>query len=127
MFTTGGHPNFVSNFNCVGAMPEDIDTHLKTWLSCFNMAMVTNSPTRMQSDGKESMLDLIIEPEHTCRLSKQIMVMIVYSDNRLVKAHLDCARPHLTRVTHTFGNYKNGYTVICHLQSELRVDAISVG
>ena len=30
MVTTGDHPIFVGDFNCVGATPEDISTRLKT-------------------------------------------------------------------------------------------------
>ena len=101
--------------NCAGATLEDIDTHLKTLMSCFNMTVVNGGPTRMQSDGKESMLDLIIEPGHTRSLSNSTMVMIGYSDHRLVKAHLDCARPHLSQVTYTFHDCKKKW-IYYHLQ-----------
>ena len=95
----GGHLVLIGDFNMPGKSAKDIDERLSTWLSCFNLAAVNDEPTHRHSNGSESRLDVIIEPENGRRVSSVTVIPVCYSDHRLVKATLDCARPHLVKAT----------------------------
>ena len=56
------------------------------WLSCLNLAVVKDSPTRKQGDGSTSKLDLIIKPEQARRLSAANTSPVGFSDHWLLKA-----------------------------------------
>ena len=57
---TGGHLILLRDFNCPETTPLEIDDRLNTWLSCLNLAVVNDGPTRMHGDGSMKKLDLII-------------------------------------------------------------------
>ena len=93
LVSSGFHPILIGDFNCPGASSNAADQQLSTRMSCFIVTEVNDDPTGMTSDGGVSRLDLIIEFEHTRRLSWVSTVMIVHSDHWLVRAQLDWARP----------------------------------
>ena len=68
--------------------------------------MVNDGPTRMHGDGSMRKLDLIIEPEHSRRLSAVNTSPVGYSDHWLVKAQLIRAAPPASRVTYTYRDFK---------------------
>ena len=57
-----------------------------TWLFCHSHVAINDGPTRIHYDGKLSKLDLIVKPDNTRRLSRVAMILVNYSDHRLVKA-----------------------------------------
>ena len=67
---------------------------------------VNEGPTHLQSSGSDGMLDLIIEPEKSRHLTSVKTILVGYSDHRLVKVSLHCARPIAPRVTYIYRDFR---------------------
>ena len=90
------------DFNCPGSSSDGVDDCLTTLLSCFSLMAVNLGPTRMHRYRGESMLYLIIEPEHIRRISLTSVIPMGYSDHLLVKAELNCAPQLAKSVTYSY-------------------------
>ena len=84
----------------------NIDERLSTWLSCFNLTAVNDEPTHLHTNGSESRLDLIIEPENCRRVISVSVIPVCNSDHRLVKVTLDCASPTAPRTTYNYRDFR---------------------
>ena len=88
----GGYLIYLGDFNTPRKAPNELDEWFATWLSCYNFLAVNEGPIHLHSNESEDRLDLIIEPEKTRHLSSVKKIPVGYSDHRLVKLTLDCAR-----------------------------------
>ena len=102
----GGHLVLISNFNLPRKSAMGIDERLSTWLSCFNLTAVNDELTHLHTNRSESGLDLIIELEKCRRVSSVSVIPVCYSDHRLVKATLDCARSTAPRTTYNYQDFR---------------------
>ena len=63
------HVVIAGDFNCPGDDQNAIDSRLSALLSCYNLVVVNDGPTRLNYDGGTSKLDLLAEFDETRRLA----------------------------------------------------------
>ena len=74
----------MGDFNCPGVTCDCVDTRLTAALACYSLKIVNEGPTRLNYDGDQNKLDVIIETDdggHLCDvylLSVQVSQTTVY-------------------------------------------------
>jgi len=107
MCCEGGHPILVGDFNCPGDRPDEVDTRLATWVSCYNLTIINEGPTRLNYNGETSKLDVIIEPEGDRRLHPTDTIPVGFSDHNMITAQFKSTRLAAPLTTYSFRNFRN--------------------
>lgn len=103
---SGGHPILAGDFNCPGTHPDTVDSRLDTWVSCYNLNIINDGPTRLNWDGGQSKLDVVIEPKSDRRLKAATTIPVGFSDHSLIKAQLQCRRSQAPLTIYSYRDHR---------------------
>ena len=100
-------PFFTGDFNSPGVTCDSVDTRLTAALACCSLKIVNEGPTRLNYDGGQNKLDVMIETDDGGHLCDVSTVSTGFSAHCLLKARLNCGRERTLVTFYSYRDIKN--------------------